>query len=535
MSHVPVLFDVNACFGKPSSGGSEFNTIQDRLNHMDRLGVSRALVWNTESTQNHALASNDVLLEGIRNTPGAKGRIFPALAVSGILLYEADGMESLARQLKVMPCRALRFASVFGRLTLMQLEPLMRRLRSVKPFIILKHDQASVPDILEFTALFPEVSLILTDSMWPQGIIVFDLMRRRKNILMDISWMHTFNAIELGVKHFGANRFVFGMGSKSHNGAAIGALARADISDAQRRLIAHGNLDRLTGLKTERVKTSTAWTANTLLPRFLEGKTLGGDVVDAHGHVGPSGGYVVEAHGERQQIAAGLKAMDAIGIRTMVASGMQALFGSPAEGNDLLETLLRPHADRISGYFAFNPLYADELVPKFDACFSGPVYKGFKTLCDYWKVPITDKRFNPMWKYANKHHLPVLSHTWDGSPFDAPALYKDLVRQYPNVSFLMGHSGGGDSGREEAVALAQKHPNVYLEWCGSFCSTICWEDTLSKVNPRQVVFGTDAMVHDFSWELGRLLSLDIPDKILVPFLGGNMRRILAMRKTRRVK
>jgi hypothetical protein len=30
--------------------------------------------------------------------------------------------------------------------------------------------------------------------------------------------------------------------------------------------------------------------------------------------------------------------------------------------------------------------------------------------------------------------------------------------------------------------------------------------------------------------LGRLLSLDVPDKVLIPILGGNMRRILAMRR-----
>jgi predicted TIM-barrel fold metal-dependent hydrolase len=109
-------------------------------------------------------------------------------------------------------------------------------------------------------------------------------------------------------------------------------------------------------------------------------------------------------------------------------------------------------------------------------------------------------------------------------------MFKNLVKRYPHVSFLLGHSGGGDKGRREAEELAQKHPNVYLEWCGSFCSTIPWEETLGRVNPRQVVFGTDAMAHDFNWELGRLLSLDLPDRTLLPILGGNMRRILAMRR-----
>jgi predicted TIM-barrel fold metal-dependent hydrolase len=366
--------------------------------------------------------------------------------------------------------------------------------------------------------------------MWGPCVTVFDLMRRRRNILLDISWLHTFETIELVVKHFGAERILFGLGSKSHNGAAIGALARADITEAQRRKIAHGNLDRLTGLRTAPSASAPAWTANTLWPRFLEGKPLGVDVVDAHGHLGPSGGYVLESQAEGPQLEAGLRAMDAIGIQTILVSGLQALMGGPVEGNALMEAILRPHNGRVSGYLAFNPFYAAELIPGFDACFAGPVYKGFKTLCDYWKVPITDKRFQPMWVYANRHCLPVLSHTWGGSPYDTPAMFKDLVKRYPRVQFLLGHSGGGDSGRHEAEALAQKHANVYLEWCGSFCSTVLWEDTLRRVNARQVVFGSDAMAHGFSWELGRLLSVNVPDKVLIPILGGNMRRILAMRK-----
>jgi predicted TIM-barrel fold metal-dependent hydrolase len=529
MKTLPVLFDANASFGKPSSGKAEFPSIQDRLDTMDRLGISRSLVWNVESVQNQALSSNQKLLDEIQRTPGASGRIFPALTVSNLMIYESDGLASLVKQMKAMPCRALRFTTVFGRLTLMQLEPVIRSIRKLKPFIILGYDQASVADILEFTAEFPDVSLILTQVFWSAEVTVFDLLRRRSNILIDISYLHTFQAIELLVKHFGADRLVFGTGLKSHNGAAIGALARADITEAQRKKIAHGNLDRLTGLKSANLPLPSPWKANTLWPRFLEGKPLGIDVVDAHGHLGPSAGYVLEAQEERQQLKACLHAMDAIGIQTFILSGMQALMGSPVEGNDLIESLLRPHADRIVGYLAFNPFYASELTPKFDAYFKGPVFKGFKTLCSYWRVDITDPRFEPMWAYANRHHLPVLNHTWDGG-YNNPAMFKDLVKRYPNVSFLLGHSGGGDQGRQEAEALAQKHSNVYLEWCGSFCSTVLWEDTLRRVNPRQVVFGTDAMAHGFEWELARLLSLNVPDSILKPILGGNMRRILALRK-----
>ncbi len=524
-----LLFDVNAAFGKPAFGDTEFPTVADRLQEMDRLGIARALVWNLEAAQNHPLASNQKLLDAIAATPGATGRIFPALAFSDLLLYEHDGVAALIRQFNVQPCRALRFVAGVTRCTLMRAEPVIRALQKLKPFIVLDQDQASVSDVLEFTAVFPEVPVVLTRVMWTAQAAVFDLMRRRSNIMLDISWLHTFGAIEMAVRLFGAERVVFGMGGKAHNGAAVGALARANITEGQRRRIAFGNLDLLTGLESERLVPPAPRPANTYWLRFLSGETLAADVVDAHGHLGPSGGYVLENQREERQMEATFRSMEALGIRTMIVSGLQALMGDPVEGNELIERLLRPHAGRLMGYVVFNPFYADKLTPRFDDWFQGPVFRGFKILCSYWKVPVTDRRFDAMWRYADRHHLPVLSHTWDDE-YSRPALFEDLVVRYPQVSFLLAHSGGGDAGRREAEELARGHPNVFLEWCGSFCSTIPWEDTLRRVSPRQVVFGSDAMAHSFDWELARLLSMDVPDAALRPILGGNMRRILARRK-----
>ena len=181
--------------------------------------------------------------------------------------------------------------------------------------------------------------------------------------------------------------------------------------------------------------------------------------------MGPSGGYVLEDQKEALQLGRALKDMDAIGIKTMLVSGLQALMGGPVEGNDLIESLLKPHADRFQGYVTYNPNYGSELIPQLDRYFKGPVFAGFKTLCDYWSTPITDPRFKPMWEYASRHRLPVLNHTWEGA-CNSPSQFKDIAAKYPNVPLLLGHSGGGNRGRTEAVELSRTNKYVYLEWCG---------------------------------------------------------------------
>lgn len=67
---------------------------------------------------------------------------------------------------------------------------------------------------------------------------------------------------------------------------------------------------------------------------------------------------------------------------------------------------------------------------------------------------------------------------------------------------------------------------MYFDFCGSFLWTKDWKDFIEQVDYRRVVFGSDSHVHDQAFELGRLLSEDIPDEILQAILAENAERIL---------
>jgi predicted TIM-barrel fold metal-dependent hydrolase len=113
-------------------------------------------------------------------------------------------------------------------------------------------------------------------------------------------------------------------------------------------------------------------------------------------------------------------------------------------------------------------------------------------------------------------------------------MLKEIVPRYPNAIFLLGHSGNAD--RMDAETLAMESPNVYLEWCGSFLNPADWRETLDRLGNRRLVYGSDFISweaqwgHDPAWEMGRLLSLDVPDETIIPILGENMRKILAQRR-----
>ena len=87
-----------------------------------------------------------------------------------------------------------------------------------------------------------------------------------------------------------------------------------------------------------------------------------------------------------------------------------------------------------------------------------PMYAGFRP---------DDDRITELWKYAEKHQLPVLLHT--GTTFIAQAplectlpRHLDVVAtKFPDIKIVMAHLGHTYEG--ECIVSARKHPNVFTD------------------------------------------------------------------------
>ena len=524
------FFDCQGRFGAALNRHCGFPAAADLVRHLDHLGIERAVAFNAEGREGGCSYVNRKTLAEIAALPGGRARLIPAFSVSPVMMYADGGLEEL-RRMVAENAPALHFTKGLSGYHLSECDAILSMTPDREPAVFLNFEDADRDDLLATAERHPDVTFVLTDIIWGRMAHTLDLMSRRGNICVETSWLHVTDDLEILHERFGAERILFGAGERANYGAAIAALAAAEIPQAAKEKIARGNLERLLGLDPSGAIAlgRSSLTDSPLWQNALAGKPLDEPVIDAHVHLGASGGYVLKRNDLDSQLPHAVALAGRVGVKTMIVSGLNALIGEPVSGNAELEEKLSPHGELFKGYVGFNPKYADALAGRLDDYFSRPFFVGFKTLCDYWRVPITDPRFKPMLDYADKHRLPILNHTWNGT-FDSPAMFTDIVREYPDSQFILGHSGGGNAGRAEAEKLANENANVWLEWCGTFCSTIPWEDSFTRVGPEKMIFGSDAFCHNLTWELGRMLSMDIPEERIRPMLGDHMRAILAKRR-----
>jgi uncharacterized protein len=124
------------------------------------------------------------------------------------------------------------------------------------------------------------------------------------------------------------------------------------------------------------------------------------------------------------------------------------------------------HPDRLTGFLALDPTqpgWEDELVEGHQNL----GLRGIKLMPMYAGFLPQDRRFDYLWNYATRHHLPVLLHTGttfiSQAPLECtlPRRIDEVATRFPEVRFILAHLGHPYEG--ECVATIRKHPHVYAD------------------------------------------------------------------------
>lgn len=240
-------------------------------------------------------------------------------------------------------------------------------------------------------------------------------------------------------------------------------------------------------------------------------------VIDAHAHLGVAPGFPYVDSSLESLIGA----MDRLGIDRVYLSSTMAVFGLDRAGNDqILEAVYR-YPERIRGYMALNPGYADKILPEMERCYAA----GLRAV-KIWSYGAREglrydhPNYEHIFRFADERELPILAHTWGGELDQLDAAF----RKYTRINWLLAHTGSQDL--PKYIRVAKEFERVYLETCFSRCPRGLIERLVAEVPLHKIIWGTDQTFMNAAHQLGRVLTAQITPEQKRAILGANAACVL---------
>jgi hypothetical protein len=228
-----------------------------------------------------------------------------------------------------------------------------------------------------------------------------------------------------------------------------------------------------------------------------------------------------------------LTAMDEGGITCSLISAWEGPRGSLIS-NDEVASFVRQAPERLVGVGSVDISRPREAVREVRRCVRELGFKAIRLLPWLWELPPTHARFYPVFSECCELGVPFctqVGHTGPLMPSEVgrPIPYIDQVAiDFPELIIVGGHIGYPWT--EEMIAVATKHPNVYIDTSAY---------TVKRYPPQLVAYlrahGAGKVLFGSNWPmiaphraLEGLDTLALPDATRAAFLAGNAARVFGL-------
>ena len=271
--------------------------------------------------------------------------------------------------------------------------------------------------------------------------------------------------------------------------------------------------------------------ASSILARFRSGQVLDDVFIfDVHAHID----HIASQHRPARDTHSLVRALRRVGVNRCCISSILSLYGGDVRaGNRRTAAAVREHPDLLMGYFVLDPRDPAGMDAEVRTWLEDEkgIMCGIKLYPLIHEYPLNDERYGRIFAVANEHRLPMLIHTWDDEHqgrLCSPALLNDVVGNYPDATFILGHAGGTLTGFRVAVEVAARHTNAYLELCASRGSLGQIEFFVEQVGAGQILYGSDVQFLDVFSQIAKVVYARISEDQKRSILGLNAARIFGV-------
>jgi len=206
----------------------------------------------------------------------------------------------------------------------------------------------------------------------------------------------------------------------------------------------------------------------------------------------------------------------------------------PLISNDEVAALVKKHPDRFVGIGSVDLYRPMDGIRELRRCVRELGFKGLRIVQWLWNLPPTDRHYYPLYAECTELGVPFcfqVGHTGPLCPSEPgrPIPYIDEVAiEFPELKIVGGHIGYPWT--VEMIAVATKHPNVYIDTSAYTAKRYPKEfvDYLKKNGQKKVLFGTNYPMITAAMCLKDLDVLGLDDEVKKLFLCENAKRVFGL-------
>ncbi|MEO1080687.1 MAG: amidohydrolase family protein [Pseudomonadota bacterium] len=232
---------------------------------------------------------------------------------------------------------------------------------------------------------------------------------------------------------------------------------------------------------------------------------------------------------EELPVATTIARMDEAGVDRMLISAWQAP-GRDMISNDEVAAFVAEAPERLAGVGSVDFSRPVAAVREIRRCVRELGFHAIRVLPWLADAPPTDRRFYPIYLACVEERVPYctqIGHTGPlmSSEVGRPIYLDRVALDFPELVIVAGHIGYPWT--EEAVAVASKHENVYIDTSAYTVKRYPQELVryLRGHGRRKVMFGTNYPMLMPAQALAGLDDLELDEASRVDFLAGNAQRV----------
>ena len=242
-------------------------------------------------------------------------------------------------------------------------------------------------------------------------------------------------------------------------------------------------------------------------------------IIDAYNNVWEAAGNSDYLTAESYTPEDMIRAMDIAGVDMAVGCSLGQMMD-----NDFIANTVKKYPNRIIGFGQVNPRFSNA-VETIDRCATSLGLKGLKLHPTMHGYHFADHGLlDPIFDAATRNKLVILVNALD-DPFCAPLSIEEISRGFPDTPVLIAHMGTVWN-LNEAILVAKRNPNIYLETSGSQLLDV--KLAYRSLGPDQLVMGSDWPGNDFDLERAKIARAITNSKDREAVEGGNLARLLRL-------